>query len=164
VTHHAETQRTLKDLIDQQSRAERIKNFPYPRQYATINTIFVWCFAALLPFCVIREFDRLNEGVSGLLAARWRGSRSERRSDLPDQSSRRDRAARAARRNQSPAAATPGERHYSVDREVAWTTHSHPARPSPLASSNRICPNTAVKSGACESALRVFSSALYRER
>ena len=68
MTHHAETQRTLKDLIDQQSRAERIKNFPYPRQYATINTIFVWCFAALLPFCVIREFDRLNEGVSGLLA------------------------------------------------------------------------------------------------
>ena len=66
--HHNEMQRTLKDLIDQQSRAERIKNFPYPRQYATINTIFVWCFAALLPFCVIREFDRLNETVSGLLA------------------------------------------------------------------------------------------------
>ena len=68
VLHHTEMQRTLKDLIDQQSRAERIKNFPYPRQYATINRIFVWCFAALLPFCVIREFDRLNEGVSGLLA------------------------------------------------------------------------------------------------
>jgi putative membrane protein len=61
-------QKTLKDFLDQQSRAERIKNFPYPRQYATVNTIFVWCFAALLPFCVIREFDRLNEGVSGLLA------------------------------------------------------------------------------------------------
>src|SRR5262245_19647665 len=68
VVHHAEMQRTLRDLIDQQSRAERIKNVPYPRQYATINTIFVWCFATLLPFCVIREFDRLNEGVSGLLA------------------------------------------------------------------------------------------------
>ena len=54
-THHAEMQRTLKDLLDQQSRAERIKNFPYPRQYATINTIFVWCFAALLPFCLVRE-------------------------------------------------------------------------------------------------------------
>ena len=68
MTHHAEMQRTLKDLIDQQSRAERIKNFPYPRQYATINTIFVWCFAALLPFCLVREFDRLNESVTGLLA------------------------------------------------------------------------------------------------
>jgi ion channel-forming bestrophin family protein len=68
VLHHTEMQRALKDLLDQQSRSERIKNFPYPRQYATINTIFVWCFAGLLPFCVIREFDRLNEGVSGLLA------------------------------------------------------------------------------------------------
>ena len=68
VTHHAEMQRTLKDLLEQQTRSERIKNFPYPRQYATINTIFVWCFAALLPFCVLREFDRLNEGVSGLFA------------------------------------------------------------------------------------------------
>ena len=36
--HHTEMQKTLKDLLDQQSKAERIKNFPYPRQYATINT------------------------------------------------------------------------------------------------------------------------------
>ena len=68
VLHHTEMQKTLKDLLEQQSRAERIKNFPYPRQYATINTIFVWCFAALLPFCLIREFDRLNESVTGVLA------------------------------------------------------------------------------------------------
>ena len=68
VAHHTEMQKALKDLIDQQSKAERIKNFPYPRQYATINTIFVWCFAALLPLCVIREFDRLNEAVSGVVA------------------------------------------------------------------------------------------------
>jgi ion channel-forming bestrophin family protein len=68
VLHHTEMQKTLKDLLDQQSKAERIKNFPYPRQYARINTIFIWCFAALLPFCVINEFDRLNAGVSGLLA------------------------------------------------------------------------------------------------
>jgi len=68
VPHHTEMQRTLKDLLDQQSKAERIKNFPYPRQYATINTIFVWCFAALLPFCLVRDFDRLNDGVLNLLA------------------------------------------------------------------------------------------------
>jgi ion channel-forming bestrophin family protein len=68
VLHHTEMQKTLKDLLDQQSKAERIKNFPYPRQYATINTIFVWCFGALLPFCLVREFDRLNDSVSGLLA------------------------------------------------------------------------------------------------
>jgi putative membrane protein len=68
VLHHTEMQKTLKDFLDQQSKSERIKNFPYPRQYATINTIFVWCFATLLPFCIVREFDRLNDGVSGLLA------------------------------------------------------------------------------------------------
>jgi putative membrane protein len=66
--HHTEMQKTLKDLLDLQSKAERIKNFPYPRQYATINTIFVWCFAALLPFCLVREFDRLNDGILNLLA------------------------------------------------------------------------------------------------
>jgi ion channel-forming bestrophin family protein len=70
VLHHTEMQKTLKDLLDQQSRAERIKNFPYPRQYATINKIFIWCFAALLPFCVINEFDLLSDGVSGFLAGR----------------------------------------------------------------------------------------------
>lgn len=31
VLHHTEMQKTLKDLIDQQSKVERIKNFPYPR-------------------------------------------------------------------------------------------------------------------------------------
>jgi putative membrane protein len=66
--HHTEMQKTLKDLLDHQSRAERIKNLPYPRQYATINTIFVWCFAALLPFCFVREFDRLNDGASNIFA------------------------------------------------------------------------------------------------
>ena len=68
VLHHTEMQKTLKDLIDQQSRAERIKNFPYPRQYAVINRIFVWSFAALLPFGVVAEFDRLNAHVGGVLA------------------------------------------------------------------------------------------------
>jgi putative membrane protein len=67
VLHHTEMQKTLKDLLENQSKAERIKNFPYPRQYARVNTIFVWCFAALLPFCLVREFDRLNESVTGLL-------------------------------------------------------------------------------------------------
>ena len=68
VLQHAEMQKTLKELIDLHSRAERIKNFPYPRQYAVIHTIFVWIFAALLPLGVVREFDKLNEVVGGALA------------------------------------------------------------------------------------------------
>ncbi|MEJ5990851.1 bestrophin family ion channel [Ramlibacter sp. PS3R-8] len=58
VLHHTEMQKTIKDLLDQQSRAERIKNFPYPRQYAIVNSIFVWSFAALLPFGLAAEFAR----------------------------------------------------------------------------------------------------------
>jgi ion channel-forming bestrophin family protein len=68
VLHHTEMQKTLKDLLDQQGRAERLKNFPYPRQYAAIHRCFVWAFVAVLPFCLVREFDRLNESVHGLLA------------------------------------------------------------------------------------------------
>ncbi|KQW39267.1 bestrophin family protein [Rhizobacter sp. Root404] len=67
VLHHTEMQKTLKELLDQQGKVERIKNFPYPRQYATINNFFVWCFAALLPFCMVREFDRLND-IGGIFA------------------------------------------------------------------------------------------------
>ena len=73
ILHHAEMQKTLKDLVDQHARAERIKNFPYPRQYAIINAIFVWTFAVLLPFGVVKEFAQLGvasglEGVTGWLA------------------------------------------------------------------------------------------------
>ena len=68
VLHHTEMQKTLKDFIDLHSRAERIKNFPYPRQYAVIHTIFVWSFALLLPLGVVKEFDKLNDVVSGVLA------------------------------------------------------------------------------------------------
>lgn len=67
-SQHLEMQKTLKDFLDQQSRVERIKNYPYPRQYATINTLFVWSFIIVLPFGLIREFDRLNDGVSGILS------------------------------------------------------------------------------------------------
>jgi len=68
LSHYIEMQKTLKDFLDQQNKVERIKNFPYPRQYATINTLFVWCFIAVLPICLVREFDRLNDGVSGILS------------------------------------------------------------------------------------------------
>jgi len=65
--HHVEMQRTLKDLLDQQSRVERMKNYPYPRQYAVLDKILIWVFAAVLPLGLVREFDRLNELVTGPL-------------------------------------------------------------------------------------------------
>jgi putative membrane protein len=68
VLHHTEMQKTLKDLLDQYARAERIKNFPYPRQYAIVHSILVWLFAVLLPFGVVREFDRLADGTGSPVA------------------------------------------------------------------------------------------------
>jgi ion channel-forming bestrophin family protein len=68
VLHHTEMQKTLKDMLDYQARIERIKGFPYPRQYAVVNSIFVWAFAAVLPFCLVAEFDKLNHAVTGALA------------------------------------------------------------------------------------------------
>lgn len=59
VLHHTEMQKTLKDLVDQHARAERLKNFPYPRQYAIVNSLFVWAFALLLPVGMVREFGQL---------------------------------------------------------------------------------------------------------
>ncbi|SCY10363.1 bestrophin family protein [Flavobacterium caeni] len=62
-----EMQKVLRDLYDQQGRSERIKNFPYPRQFATINTIFVQLFCHLLPFGLLKDFDKLNETATGIL-------------------------------------------------------------------------------------------------
>ncbi|MEZ0274454.1 MAG: bestrophin family ion channel, partial [Roseimicrobium sp.] len=55
------------DFLLLQGRSERIKDFPYPRQFATINSIFVKLFCLLLPFGLLREFDKLNEIVSGVM-------------------------------------------------------------------------------------------------
>jgi len=66
-TLHIELNKLLKEFIGQQGHAERIKNFPYPRQYAVINTIFVWAFCTLLPFGLLQEFDKLNAGVTGIM-------------------------------------------------------------------------------------------------
>ena len=57
----------LTEFSDHQGKSERIKNFPYPRQYATINTIFIRLFCLLLPFALLGEFNKLNDVISGAL-------------------------------------------------------------------------------------------------
>ncbi|WP_228457975.1 bestrophin family protein [Chryseobacterium candidae] len=51
----------LKDLYDQQGKCERIKNFPYPRQFSSINIYFTNLFCILLPLGFIGEFSKLIE-------------------------------------------------------------------------------------------------------
>jgi len=67
VARFVDMQRAVKDLYIQQGRTERIKDFPYPRQFATISALFVKLFCLLLPFGMLREFDKLNDGVDGLM-------------------------------------------------------------------------------------------------
>ncbi|ODS73986.1 MAG: multidrug transporter [Cytophagaceae bacterium SCN 52-12] len=48
----------LKDLYDQQGKCERIKNFPYPRQFSSINLYFTNILCFLLPFGFLGELSR----------------------------------------------------------------------------------------------------------
>lgn len=59
-----ELENVLEELFTLQGKSERIKNFPYPRQYATIGYFFVWTFIMLLPFAVIPEFAKIGERLS----------------------------------------------------------------------------------------------------
>jgi putative membrane protein len=62
-----EMEKMVKDFYDNQGKSERIKNFPYPRQFATINTFFIRLFCFLLPFGMLKEFDKLNESMEGIM-------------------------------------------------------------------------------------------------
>lgn len=57
-----EMDRLIHGLYIAQGKAERIKNFPFPRQYASLSIFFVWLFILVLPFGLIPEFARLGEG------------------------------------------------------------------------------------------------------
>jgi ion channel-forming bestrophin family protein len=59
--NYIELENLLVNLYEQQGKCERIKNFPYPRQFATINQMFIRLFAALIPFGVLNEFQKLGE-------------------------------------------------------------------------------------------------------
>ncbi|MEM9352728.1 MAG: bestrophin family ion channel [Planctomycetota bacterium] len=59
---HIAMENLLVEMVTQQGKCERIKNFPYPRQYATLNRYFVWLFVLLVPIGMMPEFEKLGEG------------------------------------------------------------------------------------------------------
>lgn len=67
VLQFVEMERAIRDFYTQQAKAEQIKNSPYPRQYAIINTFFVWLFCIILPFGMLKDFDQLNNEVQGIM-------------------------------------------------------------------------------------------------
>jgi len=61
-----ELENVLKELFTLQGKSERIKNFPYPRQFATLNHYFMWIFILLLPLAVIPQFAEIGAEISNV--------------------------------------------------------------------------------------------------
>ncbi|MCE7990865.1 MAG: hypothetical protein HEP71_02755 [Roseivirga sp.] len=59
-----EMENVLKEFFTLQGKSERIKNFPYPRQYATLGYDFVNLFNLLIPFGVVPEFWKIAQELS----------------------------------------------------------------------------------------------------
>ena len=55
----------LKELFTLQGQTERIKNFPYPRQFATLNHYFMWLFVLILPLALVPQFAEIGKEVAG---------------------------------------------------------------------------------------------------
>lgn len=62
-----ELHKTIRELLSQQGKCEEIKDSPYPRQYAIINTFLVKLFCFMLPFGMLKELDKVNEAVDGVM-------------------------------------------------------------------------------------------------
>lgn len=60
---HMEMKNLLVEFYTLQGKSERIKNFPYPRQFATLNYIFVWIFIILLPFGIMAGFESIGHEI-----------------------------------------------------------------------------------------------------
>ncbi|BCG87202.1 hypothetical protein MesoLj113c_33120 [Mesorhizobium sp. 113-3-9] len=66
---YGELTKLIRDFHDQQARCDRIKNNPYPRQYAIVSSMFVMIFCTLLPFGVVPVFADMGKlgGVLGTI-------------------------------------------------------------------------------------------------
>lgn len=56
-------QAIINSFYDEQGKAERIKNFPFPRRYASFSFVFVCIFVFLLPFGIVGEFAKLGDNL-----------------------------------------------------------------------------------------------------
>ena len=58
-----ELENIIKELFELQGKSERIKNFPFPRQYATINHYFMWLLLFLLPLTLVPQFLEIGKDL-----------------------------------------------------------------------------------------------------
>ena len=57
-------QQMLQELTAQQGKAERIKNFPYPKQYGSIGFHFVHIFMWILPLAIVPAFALMGTDIA----------------------------------------------------------------------------------------------------
>jgi len=57
---HMEMMSCLEEFYNLQGKCERIKNTPFPRQYAYFGKVFTWLFILLLPFGMVSEFAAMG--------------------------------------------------------------------------------------------------------
>ena len=53
----------LEELFTLQGKSERIKNFPYPRHFATLNHYFMWVFVLVLPLALVPQFAEIGQDM-----------------------------------------------------------------------------------------------------
>ena len=58
-----ELQSVVNCFYDEQGKAERIKNFPFPRNYASHSFVFTCIFIFLLPFGIVGELAKLGDAM-----------------------------------------------------------------------------------------------------
>lgn len=56
-------QGVLEELFTLQGKSERIKNFPYPRHFASLNHYFMWVFVLFLPLAIVPQFAEIGQGM-----------------------------------------------------------------------------------------------------
>mgnify|MGYP005989903661 CR=1 FL=1 len=54
----------VQELFTLQGKSERIKNFPYPRHFATLNHYFMWIFVLVLPLAIVPQFAEIGQEIS----------------------------------------------------------------------------------------------------
>lgn len=61
---YMEMMRVLEEFYNLQGKCERIKNTPFPRQYAYFSGVFTWIFVLLLPFGLVGEFAEMGHSMT----------------------------------------------------------------------------------------------------
>jgi len=68
-----ELENLVGELFTHQGKSERIKNFPYPRQFASLLHYFTWIFILILPIAIVGQFAEIGYELADKLpgAEQW---------------------------------------------------------------------------------------------